>query len=228
METLIQTKLSGHEFRLTLLLLRKTYGFNKKEDYISLSQMMQSSKLSKTRCSQIINSLEHKNIVTVTEKCNGLTKKYLFNKHYSKWKPLQKSVTVTEKCNEPLQKNEIEGLQKTVSTKDKHLTKDNIQKTDYVVIWNSFACKHPALAQIKEITASRAKKLNLRLKESSFVFENILLSAEEQDFLMGKNDRKWVFSFDWLIENDTNYMKVLELKYKNKESGNKESKPILI
>ncbi|HHT9112196.1 MAG: replication protein [Planctomycetes bacterium] len=93
LEALIKTEMSGHCFRLCLLVIRKTYGFNKKEDAISLSQMSKISGLGKVRCSQIINLLELRKIVTVTEKCNGLVKKYRFNKNYETWK------TISEKCN---------------------------------------------------------------------------------------------------------------------------------
>jgi phage replication O-like protein O len=120
MEQLTRTALSGHEFRLLLLLLRKTYGFNKKEDHISLSQMAKISGLSVIRCSQVVHSLSRKNIITITEKCKGKTNKYRFNKHYEAWVTITEKckcrVTITEKCNQVLQKSE--------STKDT-ITKDN-------------------------------------------------------------------------------------------------------
>lgn len=92
-EALSLTNLSGHGFRIVLLVMRKTYGYGKKEDFIALSQMMSGTGLSKTRCSQIINLLQLQKIVTVTENCNGIGKKYKFNKDFESWK------TVTEKCN---------------------------------------------------------------------------------------------------------------------------------
>lgn len=45
MEALIAAELSGQEFRIALLVIRKTYGFKKKEDAISLSQMCPSIRL---------------------------------------------------------------------------------------------------------------------------------------------------------------------------------------
>ncbi len=92
LEAIIRTGLSGQELRITLLVIRKTYGFGKKEDAISLSQMAKMSGLSHSRCSQIINILEDMKIITVSEYCNGLTKKYRFNKDFETWK------TVSEKC----------------------------------------------------------------------------------------------------------------------------------
>jgi phage replication O-like protein O len=125
-DALIRSNLSGQELRLALFIIRKTYGYNKKEDYISLTQMMDAIGLNKTRASQVINRLRLRNIVTVTEKRNGLTVKYSFQKNYEKWGPLQKSVTVTEKCND-----RYTFTKKTVTQKCNHkrqYTKDNITK----------------------------------------------------------------------------------------------------
>ena len=127
LEAIYSYTLSGHELRMVLLVLRKTYGFNKLEDAISLTQMQRALSLSKTRCSQVINKLQSQNIVTVTENINGIGKKYRFNKNFEQWRTVKKSVngytlkksTVTQKCNKP--------LHKSVSTKDT-ITKDTITK----------------------------------------------------------------------------------------------------
>ncbi len=127
-EALIRaTGLSGQELRLSLLVIRKTYGFSKKEDAISLSQMCKNTGLSKTRCSQVINSLQSKRVITVTENINGIGKKYKFNKNYEEWN------TVTEKCNRYRKTNDTvtekrnPPLRKSVTTKD-ILTKETITK----------------------------------------------------------------------------------------------------
>ena len=43
MDALIASELSGQDFKVSLLIIRKTYGFNKSEDAVSLSQMMAGS-----------------------------------------------------------------------------------------------------------------------------------------------------------------------------------------
>jgi phage replication O-like protein O len=131
-EAIYKTRLSGHEFRMVFLIIRKTYGFNKVEDAIALSQMQKALSLSKTRCSQVINGLQLKKIVTVTENINGIGKKYKFNKNFEQWNTVTKKCnrygkvksTVTEKCNRP--------LHKSVSTKDT-LTKDTLTKDKYIL-----------------------------------------------------------------------------------------------
>jgi len=83
--------------------------------------------------------------------------------------------------------------------------------------WNSFCEKYPTLSKIKEISTDRRVKLKKRYEAQSFKdFGQILQAAKDQAFLFGENDRKWKFTFDWLIENNTNYLKVLEGRYKSK------------
>ena len=98
---------------------------------------------------------------------------------------------------------------------------ENISYVDWeqstLTLWNSFCEKHPTLTKIREVSDKRRQHLKKRFERESFRgFAKILAAILEQPFLMGENDRKWKLSFDWLIENDTNYLKVLELRYKDK------------
>ncbi|MFZ2602523.1 MAG: hypothetical protein WAX79_00780, partial [Candidatus Omnitrophota bacterium] len=87
--------------------------------------------------------------------------------------------------------------------------------------WNVFCDKYPSLSKIKEITESRRKSLKQRYEKESFRdFSAILVAIEEQPFLLegnpnAKEHKNWRISFDWLIANDINYIKVLERKYKD-------------
>lgn len=77
-----------------------------------------------------------------------------------------------------------------------------------VCMWNHFAEKHKK-PKISKITNGRKKKLNLRLKNKDFIISKILSEVKNQKFAM---DGDW-FTFDWIIDNDENYVKVLEGKY---------------
>jgi hypothetical protein len=81
----------------------------------------------------------------------------------------------------------------------------------YVARWNFFAkaCKKPA---IKTLSESRRKKLLARIREDAFDFMKILQKANESKFI---TDGTW-FSFDWIVANDKNYLKVLEGNYDQK------------
>ena len=83
----------------------------------------------------------------------------------------------------------------------------------YVDLWNLFATEK-GLSTVQAINDTRRKKFKIRIREIPFDFIKILVKAKDSSFL--KN--RW-FGFDWIIENDTNYLKVLEGNYVNESEG---------
>lgn len=76
----------------------------------------------------------------------------------------------------------------------------------------------PMLPKIKKLNKGRCNKIVVRLGEMDDgirtmqdVFEKIALSS----FLTGKNERKWCADLDWVIKNDSNWVKIIEGKYDN-------------
>lgn len=79
-------------------------------------------------------------------------------------------------------------------------------------LWNAHCGSLPhALA----LTPDRIAKCRARLKSSEFSerFERAVHQAARTPFLLGQNDRSWQATFDWMIKNDSNVLKVLEGKY---------------
>jgi hypothetical protein len=98
--------------------------------------------------------------------------------------------------------------------------KDKKEIPTILELWNNLAAELN-LNKISKITSKRKAKLSTRLSEDKnflddfkTVIENIKLSG----FLQGKNNRNWKVDFDWLISNDTNFVKVLEGKYSDNKS----------
>lgn len=100
LETLIRTSLSSQELRIALLVIRKTYGFSKKADFISLTQMAKALGCSKIRCAQVVKNLESVKILTVNENINGVGKSYRFNKDYEQWNTVNKNINRIEKTKQ--------------------------------------------------------------------------------------------------------------------------------
>lgn len=82
--------------------------------------------------------------------------------------------------------------------------------TVIVNLWNGFAAAN-GLSMVKEISKGRLAKLKTR-NFSPEAFNDILKHIKCSDFCLGKKT-DWKASFDWVIENDTNYLKILEGKY---------------
>jgi hypothetical protein len=90
----------------------------------------------------------------------------------------------------------------------------------YIDFWNAFAAETNT-PTVKKITESRRRKFAVRIKDPDFKIEAILREAKASPFLFSG---KW-FSFDWLIENDKNYLKILEGNYKG--TGNNRQEKLL-
>jgi len=84
-----------------------------------------------------------------------------------------------------------------------------------VSMWNEFASTNNK-SKVMKLTGKRKEKLLKRIKELKdykAALKITLEKASKSDFCLNGN---W-FSFDWLIENDTNLVKVFEGKYDNEK-----------
>lgn len=124
LEAFALIQLSGHEWSIIHAVVRKTYGFNKKEDWIAGSQLSELTGLNKQRVYEAKKKLSKKRILLA----NG--KKVSLNKDYEQWiksngktllgngKTLPK---VTEKRTHKREKTIIQKtLVETSSTKSKN------------------------------------------------------------------------------------------------------------
>jgi hypothetical protein len=83
---------------------------------------------------------------------------------------------------------------------------------EFLAAWNE---NRGRLPEAKTLTASRKKKLAVRVKEglTAESFTSAVKIAARTPFCRGENDRGWRLDFDFLVENDTNLTRVLEGKY---------------
>jgi phage replication O-like protein O len=88
LEALAKVNLSAYETRTLLALLRKTYGFQKKEDRISVSQFQKITGLKRQHQSRALKELEERQIITRIG--DGFINNYLFQKDFSKWRTITK------------------------------------------------------------------------------------------------------------------------------------------
>lgn len=75
----------------------------------------------------------------------------------------------------------------------------------YVLAWNAFAAYYK-FPSVKQINPTRRKKFATRISEPGFDFFAILAIVKKSEFLRNGD---W-FGFDWIIQNDSNYLKILE------------------
>lgn len=83
MEALARTQLSGYEWRVLLFLLRKTYGWSKKSDIISLGQFVDGTGLDRRHVARTLKHLIEKRMCAKLGTSKVST--YTFNKHFGEW-----------------------------------------------------------------------------------------------------------------------------------------------
>lgn len=96
------------------------------------------------------------------------------------------------------------------------IEKGNVEDTCQQIadIFNSLC---PSLPSVRTLSQTRIEKLKTLLNTYSLDdFRELFITAEDSDFLKGKNKRNWTATFDWLIE-DQNIPKVLEGNYDNED-----------
>lgn len=127
-EQLSKVNLSSYESRFLWALIRKTYGFNKKEDRIANSQFVEMTQINKFHISRTKKKLLNKNMIYVRNGKIGL------QKNYDEWVQLPKQVTSKKlpKQVKPVTQTGNKKLPKQVDTKDNknNITKDNKLSTD--------------------------------------------------------------------------------------------------
>ena len=82
----------------------------------------------------------------------------------------------------------------------------------YFLAYRFFASKE-GIPIPETLSESRKKKLLVRLKEDAFDFYAILEGIHGSKFCKGDNNRNWTVDWDWIVENDSNYIKIIEKKF---------------
>lgn len=86
-------------------------------------------------------------------------------------------------------------------------------------LWNELCPSYPKMMVMSD---PRKNKIRLRVQEMGGIdkalptLEKIFKAAENSNFMKGDNKRGWKASFDWIFENDKNWVKVWEGNYENK------------
>ncbi len=166
-EALAKIHLSSYESQILWVIFRKTYGWHKKEDWITNTQIANMTEIAESHVSRTIKILIQKNIIIRSGK------KLAFQKDYDRWKKLPKGVTshhkkklpkgvceVTKGGNKSYQRGYVK-LPKGVDTKEtttkETTTKETIQKV-----------RNQVSASLKEKTEKR--------KANDIEFDQELLS----------------------------------------------------
>lgn len=131
LEALCQVELGGYEYRVVYAIIRKTWGFQQKDDRIPVSQIVELTKIHKAHISRALKSLISRKIVTKNGNKLGIQK----NVKLWKMEKLPKMVTPKKLPDmvTPVTKNGNKKLPKMADSKEsKETNKRNNVSTNVI------------------------------------------------------------------------------------------------
>ena len=158
LEALCKINLSSYQSRVLNAIFRKTYGWNKKSDWISNSQLVELTELKKQHVSRALSELKKRNMI-IREGFNTS-----FQKDYDQWQELPRKVTkLPKEVTVTNTGNSVTNTGNAVTSTGAHkrnYTKETIQKNiyiDFFEFWNSAKIIVHKPKQIKSHEAAMKK-----------------------------------------------------------------------
>lgn len=141
LEALCSIRIPGESMQIFLTILRKTYGYGKKKDKISISQFVESTGIRKTHIARSLDKLIEVNVIiaeNVTNNGNKTSVTYQINKHYDTWKALPKKGTLpilgTKVTQNGNKSNPKWGLQK----KERKKENNKVELLEICQAWKAY------------------------------------------------------------------------------------------
>lgn len=189
LEALAKIRINGEASQVLLVILRKTYGFNKKKDKISLSQFVLSTGIKRPNVCRALNKLISMNIIIQIDKDNITI--YQFNKDFDVWKPLSKQIPrgkalskritpIIQTDNKRYPKRYTQKKKETI-TKDKYVATLGVAWKEIKKVMDIFYQVNPTLSWNNKTTLKACADL---IKK--FGLENTIKMAEQIVAVQGK------------------------------------------
>lgn len=215
-EVLMKVNLYPYQYRVLWVIWRKTYGWHKESDFISLTQFERLCRLDRRNLYRTIKELEGMNMIIVT-RVRGKNL-YRFNMNYDQWNikcSVKKDAGVNSDCREVSVRTpnavslnthtNVEGNKETIQKKDKYLKiifDYYCQKIKKLRIWDKKR-KDMIRSRLKKWTVDDLKQAIDGVAKSKWHMEN------------GQN------SFELIFRNDKQVEKYVNLYERiNKVGGN--------
>lgn len=223
LDAIILTDFSKRQLKIILFIIRKTYGFNKKSDDISRSQIADATGLLNPHITKTMNELKTMNVVNSDD--GKYAKHYRLNKKYDEWNvtktvPGYQNSTGTKTVTRGYQNsNDRVPKQYPQKTTPKDNTKDNIaipKKTESSCTIKTYMerCKSEGRDMIppKDPLFKFAETAQIPIEFLELAWKVFRDSMIEKN----KKQKDWVQTFRNYVKND-----YLKLWYSDLSSGQK-------
>ncbi|OCG69197.1 hypothetical protein A9G41_06560 [Gilliamella sp. Nev5-1] len=211
----LMADMSANALRCYLLITRKTTGWGKTSDKISISQFMQSLGIKDKRTIYAaLSELTNLGLINAI-KNNGEITEYSLVLETSE--PVAKNVgtknvTGSKKCMEPVAKNVT-----TTSDKKCHSTKDTIKNNitkenniDFDLVMDAYNdAVENRLPQIQKMTTARKNLVKKFFKDNKKLNINDLINyfydfvERAPAWMFGENQRNWEAKFEYIVKDET-------------------------
>lgn len=145
-DALARYRISGEEWQCLMVIFRKTYGWKKKDDEISLSTFEELTGIKRPNIVRALKKLLSKKIIGSSKNDTRYATKYWFNKDFDEWEPvIKKDTTSIKKDNDGVSKKIICPVSKKIHSKDNSskdtTSKDTIYPDEFLAFWESYPKK---------------------------------------------------------------------------------------
>ena len=167
-EAFQRLRLSGNQWRLLWTIMRFTYGWNKKTDYISLTTFEKFTGLNRWNLKRYLNDLFHREIIIRDN--SGYIIKYGLQKDYTKWK-------TSIKNNTSIKNDTTTGIKNNTKTSiknDTHKRQKTIKNTDmssFDEFWKVYPSRNG-----RKLEKDESLKAFIRIRREEF--ENVVRAAK--------------------------------------------------
>lgn len=229
-EAFARIRIAGQEAQVVWAVIRKTYGFGKREDMISHGMIAYMTGLPRVKVVRLVQSLVLKKVLASTNNGTRIPSSIGINKNYCEWLPSPKKGTSPNNGTSDSPNNGTKPSPNNGTHKRKKETPKERRDID-VFCKTSPVCPHheivslyheilPELPSVQLWTEPRQALLRRRWLESSDRqcldwWRNFFEKVAKSDFLMGRV-KDFKCSLEWLIR-PKNFPKVVEDFYKNKD-----------
>lgn len=196
-EKFCRFRLSGNEWQILWVVLRKTYGWHKKEDKISLSQFVKATELLRPNAIRAIKSLVSKKILLVSKLIPQGINSYIFNKHFNEWQGSIKIDTPSIKIDNRVVSKLIH-TKETITKEIKHMS----ISFDFESLWKLYPRpigKKLAMKHFKASVKNEQDYQNIQQALNNYLHSKTVLVGDEQYIQHGST---WFNNWrDWIVNN---------------------------
>ena len=194
-EALMKVNLSGYQNRIIWCIFRKTYGWHKSTDKISLTLFEKMTGLKRQNVNRAIKKLEALNMIIVDR--NNRVNTYKFNSDYDTWKLNKQSLNKDSLNKDSLNKVQglpkmgVKTLPKLGVTKEK---KETIQKKESLIIFDYW--NEEKIIIHRKLDQATESSINARLKDNSV--DEIRDSIHYYSVILKSDDYRW--NYAWTLK----------------------------